>query len=133
MVNKEHAREYWKRYYTLHRERYLQRSREYYQKNKDRCREYNRRYRETHKKEKRERAEKLKLSFIQMLGGRCQICHYHKSLVVLEFHHLNPHSKEKERESRTKGFVEKIKNGKIQLVCSNCHKELHNGDKYYGE
>jgi len=133
MVNKEHLREYWKKYYPQHREQYKQHSKEYYQKHREQCQEYNRKYRQSHIKEKRERQQKVKLNFIQLLGGKCQICGYNKCLGALEFHHLNPNEKEGLRESRNKGFAEKIKNGTIRLLCANCHRELHNGDHYYNE
>jgi hypothetical protein len=59
-----------------------------------------------------------------MLGGKCEICGYSKCLSALDFHHLNPNEKEKRWEWQLKGFEQKIKDGKIQLLCANCHREI---------
>lgn len=90
-------------------------------------------YRQTHKKQYREYKRKIKQKFVDMLGGRCQNpkCStpngYDRCLSALEFHHINPNDKETKREQITKGFEQKILEGKIQLLCSNCHKEKHHG------
>ena len=70
--------------------------------------------------------ETLKNKFIELLGGQCQECGFKKYLVALQFHHPNPADKW----SKTTGsgynedperFEEDIKQGKIQLLCANCH------------
>ena len=72
-----------------------------------------------------ERNHKLKKELVDMLSSRCQKCGYSKSMRALEFHHKNPKDKESNREWLKKGFEKKILEGKIKLLCSNCHAEEH--------
>jgi len=68
---------------------------------------------------------------INSMGGCCQICSYFRCDDSLEFHHIDPSKKEfsfsKLRSSlKSKAVVaEELK--KSILLCSNCHKEVHNG------
>lgn len=67
---------------------------------------------------------------ISYKGGKCCICGYSKCNAALEFHHLNPN--EKDFGIASKGYTRawnKVKEelDKCILVCSNCHRELHNG------
>lgn len=68
---------------------------------------------------------------IQAMGGKCGICGYDRSNSALEFHHIDPLQK-----SFTLGsargsivnwglLVEEAK--KCVLLCSNCHREVHEG------
>lgn len=60
------------------------------------------------------------------LGGRCIKCGYDKCLKALEFHHLDPSKKDftiSNDHFKLKEAVEEVK--KCILICSNCHKELH--------
>ena len=72
-----------------------------------------------------------KTKLVTALGGKCQICGYDKCYDALEFHHLDPSSKEYTLSSIivNPGLWEKIKNeaSKCILLCSNCHKEVHSG------
>lgn len=74
------------------------------------------------------RRQKLKLMGIEYLGGKCAYCGYQKCAAALEFHHID--SSTKSFGIGAKGFSkswDKIKTelDKCQLICSNCHKELH--------
>ena len=62
-------------------------------------------------------------------GGQCQICGYEKYLGALEFHHLDPTVKEFALGHRRGLNKETLKKelDKCQLLCSNCHKEVHGG------
>lgn len=68
---------------------------------------------------------------VEYKGGKCSICNYNKSQSALEFHHLNP--LEKDFQLSNSHYLSWNKHsGKIKseldkciLVCSNCHKELH--------
>lgn len=65
----------------------------------------------------------------EYLGGKCSICGYDKCYAALEFHHICGDDKEFGVSSRgTTRSWDKIKNeiSKCALVCSNCHRELHN-------
>lgn len=69
-----------------------------------------------------------KLKLIQLFGGECSICGYHKCMGALDFHHPNP--QEKEFGLASKGLLRKwedvVKEAeKCVLLCRNCHAELH--------
>jgi hypothetical protein len=76
------------------------------------------------------RREKLKLLAIEYKGGECEICGYKRCVSALEFHHLDPN--EKEFGVGEKGYTRSIETIKKELdkcilVCSNCHREIHEG------
>jgi hypothetical protein len=76
------------------------------------------------------RGFKRKIYFVNLLGGKCEICGYNKNLSVFNFHHKNPNEKKFRLDMRSmsnKSFESletEIK--KCSLLCSNCHAELHN-------
>jgi hypothetical protein len=76
------------------------------------------------------RALKRKLHLIELAGGGCVKCGYNKNLASLEFHHKNPEEKESKLDLRilSNRSLEYIMNefNKCELLCSNCHRELHN-------
>jgi len=98
-------------------------------KNKD----YNQSYQSYVAQQKRGRDRKLEL--IKLKGSSCQICGYAKNYAALEFHHTNPKEKSFQLDLRSLSnrrwelILEELK--KCQLLCSNCHAELHNPDCYY--
>jgi hypothetical protein len=71
-----------------------------------------------------------KLKAISLFGGKCTICGYDRNISALAFHHKNPKQKDfnwnKLRLLKWSTIIEELK--KCQLVCSNCHMELHNPD-----
>ena len=74
---------------------------------------------------------KLRQLFLSYKGGKCSICGYDKCYWALELHHRD--SKEKEiMIGKLRNFNEKTKNelDKCDLVCSNCHREIHFGQKF---
>ncbi len=103
----------------------------YYEKHGDEIRDRQRMYRLENPEKRRESLRKSgikrryerKIHFIEMLGGKCAKCGYNKCMAALDFHHLNPEEKENGFEYRLVGFEQKIKDGKIQLLCANCHRE----------
>jgi predicted HNH restriction endonuclease len=74
------------------------------------------------------RQRKFKTQCIEYKGGKCEVCGYNKFQGALEFHHKNPTQKDFQI-SKARGwtFNERIKKelDKCQILCSNCHKELH--------
>ena len=59
-------------------------------------------------------------------GGKCIKCGYDKCIKALEFHHIDPSKKDftiSNDHFRLQDAVEETK--KCILICSNCHKELH--------
>lgn len=73
------------------------------------------------------RRRKLKLKAVEYKGGKCEKCGYDKCIDALEFHHLDPNEKEFGIGSgSTKSWDKlKVEVDKCELVCSNCHKEIH--------
>lgn len=68
---------------------------------------------------------------VNSMGGCCQICGYNRTHKALEFHHIDPNEKEmgfgETRANNVKWaiLIEELK--KCILLCSNCHKEVHEG------
>jgi 5-methylcytosine-specific restriction endonuclease McrA len=74
------------------------------------------------------RRRMLKLKAIEYKGGQCELCGYNRCTQALEFHHTDP--SEKEFGLGYRGLTRswgKIKEelDKCQLLCSNCHREVH--------
>lgn len=71
---------------------------------------------------------KSKQQAVDYKGGKCSKCGYNKCLAALEFHHLDPKTKDKNWNSFRFKFSDKMKTelDKCVLLCSNCHREEHN-------
>jgi hypothetical protein len=77
------------------------------------------------KKEKRRYSKK---QLVALRGGKCEICKYDRCVAALDFHHIDPDTKENHIAHlgmNFKAMVEEAK--KCIMVCSNCHRELHAG------
>lgn len=75
------------------------------------------------------RQRKFKAKCIEYKGGKCEICGYNKFQGALEFHHRDPTQKDFQlSKAKSWTFSERVENelDKCQILCSNCHKELHN-------
>ena len=74
------------------------------------------------------RRKKIRLMAVQHAGGKCISCGYNKYPEVLEFHHKDPSQKEFGigQNGLTRSW-EKVKAEieKCNLLCANCHRELH--------
>lgn len=67
-----------------------------------------------------------KINLIKAEIGGCQICGYFKCFSALEFHHTDPKIKEGQiGKVKLKDMEAEIK--KCILLCSNCHREVHEG------
>ena len=72
--------------------------------------------------------KRVKIKLIEYKGGKCQICGYNKCISALEFHHKNPEEKDFTISGQSKSFEKlKVEADKCVLVCSNCHREIHEG------
>jgi 5-methylcytosine-specific restriction endonuclease McrA len=75
------------------------------------------------------RREKIKQKCVDYKGGKCQICGYKKSLRGLIFHHRDPSQKDfgirATKAAATSWDVVKQELDKCDLLCSNCHAEVH--------
>lgn len=71
--------------------------------------------------------KRLKQLLVSYKGGKCEICGYDKCISALEFHHKNPKDKDFSISSGKYLSIQKCKQevDKCILVCSNCHRELH--------
>lgn len=72
----------------------------------------------------------IRIKSINYLGGKCIICGYEKCTAALQFHHRNPEEKKFNINNSTcnkawKTIKEEI--DKCDLLCANCHMELHFG------
>jgi len=70
---------------------------------------------------------KKKVWAIQYKGGKCQKCGYSKCIGALDFHHIDPSTKEAGWEQMRKMSKENMikELDKCILVCANCHREIH--------
>lgn len=71
--------------------------------------------------------QKIKERAIQYKGGKCEKCGYDKCNRALEFHHLIPNEKDFTISRYSVLSWDKVKKEleKCILICSNCHRELH--------
>lgn len=74
------------------------------------------------------RRKKIRLMAVAHAGGKCIKCGYNKYREVLEFHHRDPTQKEfgvgQNGLCRSWERVKK-ETEKCDLLCANCHRELH--------
>ena len=70
-----------------------------------------------------------KIMLINKRGGKCYHCSYNKNLAALCFHHIDPSTKKIKLDFRSLAnySIEIIYDEleKFQLLCSNCHLEVH--------
>ena len=68
-----------------------------------------------------------KKTFIEYKGGKCIRCGYNKCIAALDFHHRNPLEKDPNWKKMKKRKFETVKKelDKCDLVCRNCHSEIH--------
>jgi hypothetical protein len=73
---------------------------------------------------------RIKQRLIEYKGGKCQICEYNKSVPgAYHFHHRNANEKSFEINGSTLGFEQLKKEvDKCDLLCANCHAEVHDLD-----
>ena len=72
----------------------------------------------------------LKRILVEEAGGKCILCGYSRCARALEFHHLDPGTKEFELGYRgcTRSLASlRVEASKCVLLCSNCHAEVEAG------
>jgi len=71
--------------------------------------------------EARKQKRILKSQLVQMFGGKCELCGYHKFVECLEFHHINADEK------NGKDFLKDVEKNpsRFRLWCNRCHREQH--------
>jgi hypothetical protein len=71
--------------------------------------------------------KKNKERSVEYKGGKCVKCGYNKCVRALEFHHIDPSQKDFAPSQNMNMSWDRIKIelDKCILVCSNCHREIH--------
>ena len=72
-------------------------------------------------------SRKKRIKAIELAGGSCKHCGYDKCSSALEFHHIDPSSKDANFRGMRSWTFEKIKKelDNCVLLCANCHREEH--------
>lgn len=77
-----------------------------------------------------------KLELIVFKGSKCLLCGYSGNLAALEFHHRDPTIKGFPLDARHIANTEPkkllVELEKCDLLCANCHREVHNPEKSMG-
>jgi transposase len=76
------------------------------------------------------RRQALKRILVDEAGGKCVLCGYARCHRALEFHHLDPTTKEFQlaQRGRTRSIAKlRAEASKCVLLCSNCHAEVEAG------
>jgi len=74
--------------------------------------------------------DRIKQRIIDAFNGKCGICGYNKCNAALELHHINPSEKDfsfgriRANPKNWESLVRELR--KCVLLCSNCHREIHN-------
>ena len=77
------------------------------------------------------KGRKYKTLAIEYKGGCCIHCGYNKCQAALQFHHRNPSEKDPKWSTMKNWTFESKKSelDKCDLVCANCHAEIHHTQK----
>lgn len=76
------------------------------------------------------RRKNIKQMAIEYKGGQCKICGYSKCIAALTFHHRDPDKKDFGIAARghCRSWAKvKAELNKCELLCNNCHAEVHDG------
>ena len=74
------------------------------------------------------RRQTLRKEAVEYKGGKCLICGYTGLPSVMDFHHLDPSTKEFDISSKVtklEDLIEELQ--KCVLLCCRCHREVHEG------
>lgn len=78
------------------------------------------------------RGLKRKVELIELKGGCCEKCGYDKNVAAFDFHHKDPKEKSYQlnmrRLSNSSMLKLMVEVEKCELLCANCHRELHSPD-----
>jgi len=122
MRNKEHRQAYDKKYCVEHKEHIRKRMKKYRQDNAKQLQERN-------KKQYKKNEETM----CNLKINGCAICGYNKCDRALEFHHTNQKDKKFNLSAGHINYANKTvaeELDKCILLCANCHREIHDKEKY---
>lgn len=76
----------------------------------------------------KEKLRNFKQLCIDYKGGKCNLCGYNKCIAALDFHHKDPKNKKIniskiQSKKLTINIIKEL--DKCEILCSNCHRELH--------
>lgn len=72
---------------------------------------------------------KQKREAVEYKGGACEKCGYDKCVAAMEFHHRDPSEKDFQISGTYRSLARlKPELDKTQLLCANCHRELHDAE-----
>lgn len=76
----------------------------------------------------KDKRQQFKEQIVNLKGKKCQNCGYDNCLAALDLHHINPTEKEISFNKSGLVLTDKIikELDKCILLCSNCHREIHN-------
>jgi transposase len=77
-----------------------------------------------------QRRRRLKLQLVQEAGGACRLCGYDECAAALEFHHINPATKQFALSAQ--GVTRSLRTARCEaakcvLLCATCHAEVEAG------
>jgi hypothetical protein len=75
----------------------------------------------------KERRNRIKEKLVEIHGGKCMKCGYNKCLRAMTFHHRDPSQKELSLSKDALLGWERVlqESYKCDLLCHNCHMEVH--------
>ena len=90
-------------------------------------------------REKQVRSGANRMAWKMEYGGKCTVCGYNKCMAALEFHHREPGNKDNGPSDIIGKYNPKTANleninfvytelDKCDLLCANCHREIHSLD-----
>ena len=72
--------------------------------------------------------QRTKIRAVAYKGGKCCKCGYDRCVRALDFHHVDPSLKDFQVSGVSRSWDKiRVELDKCILVCSNCHRELHDG------
>jgi len=96
------------------------------------CRNRNTNYHHQSYVAQKRRGLSAKFELMALKGGKCMRCGYFRNHAALEFHHIDPATKNFQLDQRSlanRSREEVMKEvEKCLLVCANCHAEIHHPD-----
>lgn len=74
-----------------------------------------------------QRRADIRARAVAYLGGKCRICGYDRCPAAFDFHHVDPMGKDFNISAATSWEKAKTELAKCELLCANCHREVHDG------